>query len=139
MTGGQLRAGHPSSKKKSVSAAAPVVTSGKAQAKGLGSKAKPPLHPTELDSFIAVRADGKVMAFFGKMDMGQGLDVAISQIVAEELDVAYEKVTTQMSDTGTSVNQGGASGSNGIKRGGKAMSVITTSCLSPALLIHWPE
>ena len=102
----------------------PIVGSKMAQAKALGSKIKPPLHPTELDSFIAVRADGKVMAFFGKMDMGQGLDVAISQIVAEELDVAYEKVTTQMSDTGTSVNQGGASGSNGIKRGGKAMRVI---------------
>jgi CO/xanthine dehydrogenase Mo-binding subunit len=107
-----------------VSAGAPVVASGKAEAKGLGSKTKPPLHPAELDSFIAVRADGKVMVFFGKMDMGQGVDVAISQIVAEELDVKYERVTTQMADTGTSVNQGGASGSFAIKRGGKAMRYI---------------
>jgi CO/xanthine dehydrogenase Mo-binding subunit len=107
-----------------VSAAGSTVASGKAQAKALGSKIKPPHHPTQLDSFIAVRADGKVTAFFGKMDMGQGVDVAISQIVAEELDVAYEKVTTLMSDTGTSLNQGGASGSFAIKRGGKAMRYI---------------
>ncbi|MEE8084216.1 MAG: molybdopterin cofactor-binding domain-containing protein, partial [Alphaproteobacteria bacterium] len=109
-----------------VMGAQPVVASKKAKAKAMafGSAVKPKLIPDQLDSFIAVRADGKVTAFFGKMDMGQGLDVAISQIVAEELDVAFEKVTTLMSDTGTSVNQGGASGSFGIKRGGKAMRVI---------------
>ncbi|MEE9290512.1 MAG: molybdopterin cofactor-binding domain-containing protein, partial [Alphaproteobacteria bacterium] len=109
-----------------VMGAQPVVASKTAQAKAMafGSKVKPKLIPDQLDSFIAVRADGKVTAFFGKMDMGQGLDVAISQIVAEELDVAYEKVTTLMSDTGTSVNQGGASGSFGIKWGGRTMRVI---------------
>jgi len=111
--------------------AQPVVGSKKAAAKtrgakamGFGSKVKPKLIPDQLDSFIAIRADGKVTAFFGKMDMGQGLDVAISQIIAEELDVAFEKVTTLMSDTGTSVNQGGASGSFGVKWGGRTMRVI---------------
>jgi CO/xanthine dehydrogenase Mo-binding subunit len=58
------------------------------------------------------------------MDMGQGVDVAISQIVAEELDVKYERVTTQLGDTATSVNQGGASGSTAVHRGGKAMRAI---------------
>ena len=54
---------------------------------------KPALTPDELDSWIAVLPDGSVKAFFGKMDMGQGVDVAIGQIVAEELDVVFEKVT----------------------------------------------
>src|SRR5262249_62204010 len=45
---------------------------------------KPPLTPDELDSWIAVLPDGRVRAFFGKMDMGQGVDVAIGQIVADE-------------------------------------------------------
>ena len=35
---------------------------------------------------IAVNADGSVSAFFGKMDMGQGLFTAIGQMVAEELE-----------------------------------------------------
>src|SRR5262249_56498525 len=47
--------------------------------------AKPPLTPDQLSSYIAVNADGTVSAFFGKMDMGQGLFVAIGQMVAEEL------------------------------------------------------
>ena len=73
--------------------------------------AKPPLTPDQLSSYIAVNADGTVSAFFGKMDMGQGLFVAIGQIVAEELDVPFKSVTVIMGDTASSVNQGGASGS----------------------------
>src|SRR6195952_4916988 len=83
--------------------------------------AKPPLVPSELDSYIAVNADGTVTAYFGKMDMGHGLFTAIGQIVAEELDVPFRAVKVFMGDTATSVNQGGASGSTGIQFGGKQM------------------
>ncbi|MGA9037343.1 MAG: molybdopterin cofactor-binding domain-containing protein [Pseudolabrys sp.] len=83
--------------------------------------AKPPLTPDQLSSYIAVNADGTVSAFFGKMDMGHGLFVAIGQIVAEELDVPFKSVKVYMGDTANSVNQGGASGSTGIQMGGKQM------------------
>ncbi len=82
---------------------------------------KPPLTPDQLSSYIAVNANGTVNAYFGKMDMGHGLFVAIGQIVAEELDVPFKAVTVFMGDTATSVNQGGASGSTGIQFGGKQM------------------
>jgi CO/xanthine dehydrogenase Mo-binding subunit len=88
-----------------------------------GAAAKPPLTPDQLSSYIAVNADGTVAAFFGKMDMGHGLHVAIGQIVAEELDVPFRAVRVYMGDTATSVNQGGASGSTGIQLGGKQMRV----------------
>ncbi len=87
---------------------------------------KPPLMPDQLSSYIAVNADGTVSAFFGKMDMGQGLFVAIGQMVAEELDVPFKAVTVIMGDTATSVNQGGASGSTGIQNGGKQMRMAAT-------------
>jgi CO/xanthine dehydrogenase Mo-binding subunit len=83
--------------------------------------ARPPLTPDQLSSYIAVNADGSVAAYFGKMDMGQGLFTAIGQMVAEELDVPFKAVTVYMGDTATSVNQGGASGSTGVQRGGKQM------------------
>ncbi|HEY2136292.1 MAG TPA: molybdopterin cofactor-binding domain-containing protein [Xanthobacteraceae bacterium] len=89
----------------------------------LAQGAKPPLMPDQLSSFIAVNADGTVAAYFGKMDMGHGLTVAISQIVAEELDVPFHAVKLYLADTATSVNQGGASGSTGIQDGGKQMRV----------------
>ena len=46
---------------------------------------KPPLVPTELDSWIAVGKDGVVTVYFGKIDGGQGTDLAIGQIVANKL------------------------------------------------------
>jgi CO/xanthine dehydrogenase Mo-binding subunit len=88
---------------------------------GAAQGVKPPLLPSELDSFIAINTDGSVSAYFGKMDMGQGLFTAIGQIVAEELDVPFNQVTVIMGDTATSVNQGGASGSTGVQNGGKQM------------------
>jgi nicotinate dehydrogenase subunit B len=94
-----------------------VLAMNAAQAQG----SKPPLMPDQLSSYIAINADGTVSAYFGKMDMGHGLFVAIGQIVAEELDVPFKAVTVYMGDTATSVNQGGASGSTGIQLGGKQM------------------
>jgi CO/xanthine dehydrogenase Mo-binding subunit len=80
-----------------------------------------PLSPALLDTYIAIGADDSVTAYFGKMDMGQGLDVAIGQIVAEELDVPFERVTVVMGDTALTVDQGGGSASSGIQRGAKPL------------------
>src|ERR1035441_5676167 len=65
-----------------------VLSVSKAYAQGT----KPPLTPDQLSSYIAVNADSSVSAFFGNMDMGHGLHVAIGQIVAEELDVSFRSV-----------------------------------------------
>jgi len=86
-----------------------------------GSAIKPPLAPDQLDSWLAIKSDGNVVAYFGKMDMGQGVDVAIAQIVAEELDVPLGRVSVVMGDTQWTVNQGGASGSTGVQKGGIAL------------------
>jgi CO/xanthine dehydrogenase Mo-binding subunit len=77
--------------------------------------------PSQLDSWIAILPDGSVEAFFGKMDMGQGLEVAIAQIVAEELDVPVARVVLRMGDTASTCNQGGASGSSGVSLGGRPL------------------
>ena len=87
----------------------------------IGSAIKPPLAPDQLDSWLAIKSNGDVVAYFGKMDMGQGVDVAIAQIVAEELDVAFARVSVVMGDTALTVTQGGASGSTGVQKGGIAL------------------
>src|SRR5256885_6742806 len=102
-----------------VSAAGPALI-GEALAQ-TAAGGKPPLLPTELDSWVAILPDGRVTAFFGKMDMGQSLDIAIAQIVADELDVAVDKVDVVMGDTALTCNQGGASGSTGIYLGARPL------------------
>jgi CO/xanthine dehydrogenase Mo-binding subunit len=105
-----------------VTVAAAPGWSAAAYAQGVpGGTTRPPLAPDQLDSWIAINPDGTVSAFFGKVDGGQGVDVAIAQIVAEELDVTYEAVTVIMGDTATTINQGGASGSTGVQKGGATL------------------
>ena len=107
-----------------VTAAGPLPFIGAASAQDAAqafTAVKPAMDPTQLDTWIALAPDGRVTVFFGKMDMGQGVDVAVAQIVAEELDVAFAKVGVIMGDTAVTVNQGGASGSTGVQRGGAAL------------------
>src|SRR2546428_11596407 len=105
-----------------VSAAGPAfIGETLAQTAAVSTGSKPPLLPSELDSWVAILPDGRVTAFFGKMDMGQSLDIAIAQIVADELDVAVDKVDVVMGDTALTCNQGGASGSTGIQTGARPL------------------
>src|SRR5262249_61309949 len=82
---------------------------------------RPPLTPEQVSSYIAVNADGTISVFSGKTDLGQGLEVALAQMVAEELDVPFNAVKVATGDTGSSVNQGGASSASGISEGGKQL------------------
>jgi nicotinate dehydrogenase subunit B len=104
-----------------VSVGAPLTLKSARAAEGTAAATKPALTPDQLSSYLAVNADGTVSAYFGKMDMGQGLSVAIRQMVAEELDLPFDRTRIFIGDTDTSVNQGGASGSTGVQDGGKQM------------------
>ena len=72
----------------------------------------------EVDAFLAVRADGTVVVYCGKVDLGQGLRVAVPQMAAEELGVALERVLLVEGDTALTPDQGSTSGSRGITQGG---------------------
>ncbi len=76
------------------------------------------LDPRELDSWLAVMQDGSVAVFTGKVDIGTGSRTSLAQIVADELDVPFSRVTMAMGDTAKSVDQGRTVGSSTIPRGG---------------------
>jgi len=63
-----------------------------------------------LDAWIAIAADGRVVAYTGKCELGQGLFTAQVQLVAEELDVPLSRVTLTMCDTAVTPDQGTTSG-----------------------------
>jgi CO/xanthine dehydrogenase Mo-binding subunit len=86
-----------------------------------GGNAK--LDPTQLDSWLAIAADGKVTVFFGKIDGGQGTDLAMAMIVADEMDLPLKNVSVVQGDTARTVNQGGASGSTGVRFAGSALRI----------------
>ena len=65
---------------------------------------------TQLDSWIAIGADGMVTAYTGKCDFGQGLYTAQMQLVAEELSVPFGRVRLIQCDTSMTPDQGTTSG-----------------------------
>ena len=74
--------------------------------------------PTQLDSWIAVRQDGTVTVFTSKVELGTGVETALAQIAAEELDVSWTKIKVDMGDTEKTIDQATTSGSRTIERAG---------------------
>ncbi|MCA7083699.1 molybdopterin-dependent oxidoreductase [Cupriavidus cauae] len=62
--------------------------------------------PALPDVFVAVQADGEVLAFNGHVDLGTGIRTALAQIVAEELDVPLASVRMVLGHTDATPNQG---------------------------------
>lgn len=58
------------------------------------------------DVFVAVSEQGWVRAFSGHVDLGTGIQTALSQIVADELDVPMERVQMVLGHTDAVPNQG---------------------------------
>src|SRR5438094_4733009 len=65
-----------------------------------------PVEAVKFETFIKITADGSVTAFNGHVDLGTGIRTALGQIVAEELDVSFARVTVVLGDTARVPNQG---------------------------------
>ena len=73
---------------------------------------------SELDGFLAVHADSTVTLYCGKVDLGQGLRIAIRQMAAEELGITVDRIAMIEGDTALTPDQGPTGGSSGVMRGG---------------------
>ncbi len=67
-----------------------------------------------LDSWIEIAADGGITFYTGRVEIGNGVLTALSQIVSEELDVAFTQITLISGDTNIVPNQGITSASTTI-------------------------
>ena len=74
-----------------------------------------------LDRWIRLTGDGAVIAFTGKVEIGQGILAALGTIVAEELDVARRRVQVVSGHTGHTPNEGVTAGSMSIETSGAAL------------------
>ena len=72
----------------------------------------------DVDAYLAIDSGGNVTLFSGKVDLGTGVETALTQIVAEELDVPMARVKVIQGDTALTPNQDPTYGSNSIQKGG---------------------
>jgi len=83
----------------------------------------PPLLETNprLDQWVKFDAPGKVTVSTGRVEIGQGVLTAMTQIAADELDVAPERILFRTGDTDLTPNEGYTAGSQSIQYGGVAL------------------
>jgi nicotinate dehydrogenase subunit B len=88
-------------------------------AQGVGPYLDPDFR--QLDSWIVIRPDNTATFHVGKTDLGQGTGTAFRQIMADELDIAFDKTTCVMGSTDVTVDQGGSGGSDALQTDGYPM------------------
>lgn len=80
-----------------------------------------------ITSWLRIAPDGLVTVCTGKVEIGMGVNVALSQIVAEELDVPVDRITMIMGDTSDTPDQGGVGSSNSVSSGGFALRNVAAT------------
>ncbi|PWU17847.1 MAG: aldehyde dehydrogenase [Candidatus Rokuibacteriota bacterium] len=93
---------------------------------GLGQDRPAPLPGSlnanrRLDAWLAINPDGMVTMFTGKIELGQGIGTALSQIAADELDVNLARIEVVYGDTARTPNEGQTAGSLSVEQSGTAL------------------
>jgi CO/xanthine dehydrogenase Mo-binding subunit len=75
----------------------------------------------QLDDWLAIEPDGTITVYSGKVELGTGVRTALAQIVAEEMDVALNRIQMVMGDTARTPNEGYTAGSMTVKSSGMTL------------------
>src|SRR5216684_4853546 len=92
-----------------------------------------PLALTAVDTFMAIDSKGMVTVYSGKVDLGTGVQTALAQMVAEELDVPLRMIKLIQGDTALTPEQGTTWGSLSVQIGG--MQLRNAAATAKAALI----
>jgi CO/xanthine dehydrogenase Mo-binding subunit len=73
--------------------------SGKVRGKGLAVMIKTTMTPSNSSALVRLNADGSAVLLTSSVEIGQGTQTSLAQIVAEELGLAVERVSVTFPDT----------------------------------------
>lgn len=82
---------------------------------------KSPPDKNQVNTWLQILENGRVLVMTGKIELGQGIRIAVAQMAAEELDMNLDLVDVNLAETGKTPNEGFTAGSNSIAS--SAMSV----------------
>ncbi len=78
-----------------------------------------------LDKWLQFRPGRRVKLAVGKVEIGQGVLTALTQIAAEELDVALDRIDILSGDTADAPDEGSTSSSQSIEMSGRSVRLIS--------------
>lgn len=78
-----------------------------------------------MSKWVRFQPDRTVRLSVGKVEIGQGVLTALTQIAAEELDVAIDRFTIVSGDTRDAPDEGSTSSSQSIEMSGRSVRLVT--------------
>jgi nicotinate dehydrogenase subunit B len=78
-----------------------------------------------MSKWVAFAPDRTVRLAVGKVEIGQGVLTALTQIAAEELDIAIDRFTIVSGDTRDAPDEGSTSSSQSIEMSGRSVRLVT--------------
>ena len=89
---------------------------------------------TQVDAWLAIDPQSQVTVFFGKVELGTGVQTAVAQLIADELDVPFNSIQVVQGDTALTPNQGYTAGSQTLTSG--ALAVRQAAAVARAKLLE---
>lgn len=93
-----------------------------------------PFLENSVNAWLQVLEDGRVRILTGKMELGQGIRIAVAQVAAEELNMHPHLVEVNLAETGVTVNEGYTAGSRSIES--SAMSIRKAAATAREILLE---
>lgn len=93
-----------------------------------------PFLEDSVNAWLQVLEDGRVKIFTGKMELGQGIRIAVAQVAAEELNMSPDLVEVNLAETGVTANEGYTAGSRSIES--SAMSIRKAAATAREILLE---
>lgn len=90
--------------------------------------------PDRINGWLRVLEDGRVLILTGKIELGQGIRTAVTQVAAEELNTNPDLVEVNLAETGVTVNEGYTAGSRSIET--SAMSIRNAAAAAREKLLR---
>lgn len=84
--------------------------------------------------WLHVLEDGRVKIFTGKMELGQGIRIAIAQVAAEELNMNIDQIEVHLAETKITPDEGYTAGSRSIVQ--SAMTVRKAAAAAANILLQ---
>ena len=79
------------------------------------------LDKNKVDAWLQLMEDGRIRIYTGKIELGQGITIAVKQMAAEELDTDLSLIEVAIAETGVTPNEGFTAGSHSIESSAMAI------------------
>ena len=88
-----------------------------------------------VDDWLTISSDNIITIRTGKVDIGQRISTSLAIIAAEELDVDYDRIHVERTQTGEAPDEGVTAGSNSMEQSATAIRAASATARHYMLLL----